>query len=609
VSHAPVAVERPPRPDTREQVRQATLEAYRVLDSDPEPEFDALVRAAADVAGVPTALVSLIDRDRQWFKARLEMGICETGRDVAFCDHVVRGGVELLVTDATLDPRFAANPLVTGAPHIRSYAGFPLVAPSGSILGTLCVIGYVAHELDEVRLRILRTLADQVMAQLELRRRLLEAEEATVREARLHALHARVSAKLSASHSELTQALDSMPRSITLATIDRDAAGEPVSVRVKWVNAHVRDLLQKPLDQVLDQPMEIAFPRGHEQFGEIYLQVARTGVAAHVPVDWFGGDVIRGSFELSVVPWTENGILIDVVDVTDRRAVEQALRISEQRMRDAQKLAGLGTWNSDLRTGELTGSPLLQDLLGLPSGAELDWDLLSGLVHVDDRERLSAEFDAAYADGSDVTTTFRIVRLGGRVVHVRMCTMIDRDPDGRPTRLWSTTQDVTASQTRELALTEAAHTDALTGILNRRGWELRCDELITAAADTGVPVALAMLDLDHFKALNDTRGHAAGDALLKECGRAWQARTRDIDVLARIGGEEFAVLLHNCDLPTAEHVVDVLRRLVPECITASAGVTAVRAGESIETALQRADEALYRAKSGGRNRSVVAPAP
>jgi GAF domain-containing protein len=128
----------------REAERLAALVGVAVLDTPPEPEFDALVRQAADRFGVPISLVSLVDADRQWFKAAtgLPPG-AETPRALAFCDHAIRDEAVLVVPDAAADPRFAENPLVTGAPNIRFYAGAPLTLPAGARLGTLCVIDTV----------------------------------------------------------------------------------------------------------------------------------------------------------------------------------------------------------------------------------------------------------------------------------------------------------------------------------------------------------------------------------------------------------------------------------------------------------------------------------
>jgi diguanylate cyclase (GGDEF)-like protein len=154
-------------------------------------------------------------------------------------------------------------------------------------------------------------------------------------------------------------------------------------------------------------------------------------------------------------------------------------------------------------------------------------------------------------------------------------------------------------------LTGEARTDALTGLPNRRTW----DDHVARIADHGEQLAIAILDLDHFKEFNDTYGHPAGDLLLKETAAAWRDQLRAGDFLARIGGEEFGLLLPNCDLRTGEDVIDRLRRCVTHQRTCSAGLTAHQPGENAETAIARADHALYQAKDKGRNRVHVAHHP
>lgn len=123
-----------------EEERLAALEAFAILDSEAEIEFDRLVRMAAGVFQVPIALVSLVHRDRQFFKAKVGLAVCETSRDVSFCAHAIAGDDVLVVPDAARDARFSENALVTGAPFIRFYAGAPLIAPSGHRVGSFCVI-------------------------------------------------------------------------------------------------------------------------------------------------------------------------------------------------------------------------------------------------------------------------------------------------------------------------------------------------------------------------------------------------------------------------------------------------------------------------------------
>jgi GAF domain-containing protein len=157
--------------DAAERARQAELDRYQILDTLEEQAYDDLTRMAASVCGVPVALITLLDHDRQWFKSRVGVQATETPREVAFCEHAIRQpGDVMIVNDAMQDERFAANPLVTGDPNIRFYAGAPLVSAGGQALGTLCVIDTQPRELDASQVETLQFLAKQVMAKLEERR-------------------------------------------------------------------------------------------------------------------------------------------------------------------------------------------------------------------------------------------------------------------------------------------------------------------------------------------------------------------------------------------------------------------------------------------------------
>jgi len=160
-----------------ESLRLEALRDLGVLDSAPEEAFDDLAKLAAIVCQVPIALVSLVDADRQWFKARCGLDAQETPRDVAFCAHAIKQAALFEVPDATLDPRFADNPLVTGEPHIRFYAGVPLSGSQGYPYGTLCVIDVKPRLLTEEQRDGLARLARRASDALETRRLKRRAED------------------------------------------------------------------------------------------------------------------------------------------------------------------------------------------------------------------------------------------------------------------------------------------------------------------------------------------------------------------------------------------------------------------------------------------------
>src|SRR4051812_44428422 len=158
-----------PTPDN-EIDRLSALYALDILDSAPEQDFDDIVQLAANVCGTPMSLVTLVDTDRQWFKAKVGTDLTETSRDLSFCAHAILSGDLLVVPDATKDVRFADNAIVNVEGGIRFYAGAPLITTEGHALGTLCVMDSEPHRVDIEQLQALRALARQVTSQMELRR-------------------------------------------------------------------------------------------------------------------------------------------------------------------------------------------------------------------------------------------------------------------------------------------------------------------------------------------------------------------------------------------------------------------------------------------------------
>ncbi len=163
----------------REERRLQALERYGVLGNERDPEFDELTRLAARLCGTTAAAVNFIGSDQQWTKASHGIEIDSIARELSFCSHTILADGPLVIPDATQDPRFQDNPLVTGPPHIRFYAGIPLTTPEGDRIGTLCVTDSTPRTLDDEKIDALRAIARQVIAQLELRRKVLELSEAT----------------------------------------------------------------------------------------------------------------------------------------------------------------------------------------------------------------------------------------------------------------------------------------------------------------------------------------------------------------------------------------------------------------------------------------------
>ena len=158
--------------------RLAELHAFQVLDTPAEAAFDNLTQLASVICGTPIALLSLVDEDRQWFKSRVGLNVKSTPREYAFCAHAIMKRNLFVVRDAARDPKFARNPLVVDAPHIRFYAGMPLVTPDNHALGTLCVIDRVPRTLTTKQIHLLNLLSRQAISLLMARREVRELKHA-----------------------------------------------------------------------------------------------------------------------------------------------------------------------------------------------------------------------------------------------------------------------------------------------------------------------------------------------------------------------------------------------------------------------------------------------
>ena len=160
---------KPPIP-SNEAKRLTALHHYRILDTSAETAYDDITLMASSICQTPIALMSLVDSERQWFKARVGLDTPETPRDHSFCAHTILGNELLVVEDATVDERFASSPLVTSDPHIRFYAGAPLIDRKGNALGALCVIDRKPRQMSDQQKASLKALARSIIAHLELRR-------------------------------------------------------------------------------------------------------------------------------------------------------------------------------------------------------------------------------------------------------------------------------------------------------------------------------------------------------------------------------------------------------------------------------------------------------
>lgn len=224
-------------PAHAESRRLSALRSYGMLDTPAETVFDDITRIAAAICGTPMSIISLVDVDRQWFKSELGMGVRETPIDASICAHAILEHDFLEVPNTTTDARFSSNPLVTGDPSLRFYAGALLKTPDGLPLGTVCVLDTVPRELTQVQIDTLQALARQVMAQMELRRMLVEAQALNQHRARVLA---------TAGHDlkgPLRAALYALTKARAADGAERDARLESAEQDLAYINQKFGDMI------------------------------------------------------------------------------------------------------------------------------------------------------------------------------------------------------------------------------------------------------------------------------------------------------------------------------------------------------------------------------
>ncbi len=403
--------------------RLQTLAELDVLDTPAEPEFDALVQAAALACGVPISLVSLVDVDRQWFKANAGLpGVTETPRELAFCAHAIQRDGLFEVPDAAADPRFAVNPLVTEQPHIRFYAGAPLTLSSGERVGTLCVIDRQPRQLSAHQRQLLQHLAAAAVVALESRRQL---RRSALNERRYRALS----------------------EAAPMGVYATNAQGECTYTNERW-----RAFFGLTEAQSLGTGWNrTVHPEDRDRvFAEWQLAIAhRHDVDLEFRVRHGDGSVLHlRSVSRPVVTDDDRltGYVGSVLDVTATVLQRQALEAAHERMTLATDSGGIGIWDYDVVLDVLRWDPWMLRLFGQPDGPALGGrERWVSHLHPDDREDTARRIRETLAGaGSSYAAEFRIVWADGSVHHLRSAARITRDGQGRALRMVGVNWDVSA---------------------------------------------------------------------------------------------------------------------------------------------------------------------
>ena len=589
-----------------------------MLDTKAERVFDDLAAVAALVCGVPISLVTLIDEDRQWFKASIGMGdVAQTPRDVAFCDHTIRTDEILEIADATADRRFADNPLVTGSPNVRFYAGAPLRLSDGARVGALCVVDDRPRELEPWQRDALSKLSSALCRTMEYRRTALEFADS---EARFRAL------------SEASP----------LGVFSTDPEGSCTYVNERW-----EAIMGLPAAQAIGTGWSrIVHPDDLEALSEEWRRTTSRRLDLDTTFRVVRSDGSRAHVRaLSRPVYAKDGELTghvgSVEDITEGVIRQNELAEAHERIgRDVEALRALSDELDEQRELlEVTLQSINDAVITTDGSGRIAWlnpvaERLTGHASADSLGRpLGEVFRIVDGTSGEALPDPVVACLGGdevrsgadraaldsatgRRLDVEYSAAPIRRPDARPLGVVLVFRDVTEQRRLSAELSHRATHDALTGLVNRLEFEACLERSLAEAREGSIDGVLMYIDLDNFKIVNDSCGHAVGDRLLREAAELIGDAVRGTDTVARIGGDEFAAILPGCDTSRACEVGRAIRDRMGEYRFVHGG-RRFRVGTSIGIApidgrwsgvaavMQAADSACYEAKRAGRNRVIT----
>lgn len=322
-------------------------------------------------------------------------------------------------------------------------------------------------------------------------------------------------------------------------------------------------------------------------------------------------------FAFMLKPFNERELLLTLEMALYRCKMEAKLRKSEQHLRDAQRIGCLGSWDWNITSNELVWSDQMFRIFGFqPQQFKSNYRNFFDRIHPQDRARVQHATDKALANEKHFFITYRVVTDSGDIRHIQAEGEVDFDSNKQPIRMLGTVQDITALKQTEKELWQQAYHDGLTGLPNRGLLQDRIVQIMANCKRSGELAAVLLLDLDNFKKINDTLGHAAGDQLLCEVSSRLKSIIREGDTLARLGGDEFVIVSGGLKSERdVKCIADKLIASIAEPLSLSEKLTSTSAsigvalfpqhGADLETLLKHADQAMYAAKSRGKNTSEL----
>lgn len=368
-----------------ERDRLAALAEYEILDTPPEDSFDDLTALAAQICEAPIALITIVGKERQWFKSRIGIDAEETARDVSFCTHALKERDLFIVRDARLDDRFSSNPLVTGEPHFRFYAGSPLVNDEGHALGALCVLDSVPRELTGSQARALRILSRLVLAQLELRRSDLQRRKAE--------------AALRNSHKELQRCIKDNTRQLEAARREAESARSDITEvmervsdgilamdnewRYTYLNPAGAAMLERSAEELMGKCAWVEAPHA---IGGAYYQACHRAVLEQRAIDHQEYFPRIGRWLAGRIYPSKKGVSVVFKDITERVVRERELEDAHLQLQLTLRSSSIGLWDWNLATNQVSYSAEWKAQLGYAESEMSDsFEEWRSRIHSEDR--------------------------------------------------------------------------------------------------------------------------------------------------------------------------------------------------------------------------------
>jgi len=416
-----------------------------LLDGPQNALHEAVVLLASEICGVPISAVSLIDSDRQWFSGIHGLDCRETSRDAAFCAHTILQDVPLVVHDATSDPRFADNPLVTSSPAIRFYAGVPLITASHLPVGSLCVIDTIPRELSETQLKSLSTLATLVAAQLDSTKRGRELE-----------------IQRQAQH-EIINRMDKIASRVP-GVIYQFVLRPDGSSHFPYASNALAQIYRLSPEQVREDASAVFETLHPDDFAMVQETIAESATQltpwqheyrvrfADGTVRWLYGDATPERMADGGTLW--HGF---ITDITDRRLAEQAFRENADRLGLAAGVAQVGVWDWCIADEMVTWDSRMFELYGMEPTSDgiLPFSKWRDAVHPDDVERQIALLSQTVESRRRGEREFRMVRADGEIRIIQSAEVVVLDELDRPDRVVGVNRDVTEQREFEARLRDS----------------------------------------------------------------------------------------------------------------------------------------------------------